>query len=241
MTGCCDFKIRGFGVSPRQSSLFWSESQPRPVTTGECECWSPGVIMSDVSVSNPGELWHWVRSDIRNLIQWVRKQTEPGNGVMRPEAIIVTSWRVSAFLTRVTSPLHSSLPDSSWAHLRPDVINLFIFPEQGGHRGPHWSGMVMLATDWTELRFSGLWLVDTGPGLSSPGWDWSLPQREAGTELQTIQQQHLCRLVFYEAHYRAFMTIDQMPHKYYLVLLNGSNRPIAGNWQGWVMPRSNIF
>lgn len=22
MTGCCDFKIRGFGVSPRQSSLF---------------------------------------------------------------------------------------------------------------------------------------------------------------------------------------------------------------------------
>ena len=144
-----------------QDKRVWCLTGPdSPVTSWECECWSPGVIMSDVSVSNPGELWHKESHSIREL-----ENKQRGLRLI----VIVTWWRVSAFLT-VTSPLHSS----SWAHLTW-LICLFFPLTRGriGQGGWYWP----LIGQWWHSPASD-WSTLASPHLA--GTDhWSLPQREA--------------------------------------------------------------
>ena len=146
MTGCCDFKIRGFGVSLWQSRLFWSKSHRDHLGMRMLVRVWWCVIMSDVSVSlrRPGELWHGVREgwhqESHSMLE--NKQTR----VMRPRAwgswhgdVSPPSWHEWHLLT--------FLPGSSWALSTPDMINLFIFPELRG----------ALVRD----GYTGLWLVSS--------------------------------------------------------------------------------
>ena len=111
----------------------------------------------------------------------VGKQTDQGNGLMRPWAwwswhgdVSPPSWHEWHLLT--------FLPGSSWVPGTPDMINLFIFPELRG----------ALVRD----GHTGLWLVSIDlfwpligqhqPHLTGAD-QWSLPQREAGAELKTFQ------------------------------------------------------